>query len=253
MSDTPAPNELMVDSAIAPIILLQHVSGAQKRVDAKISKLKSDEHAMEVFKTRVSHILATLPGKSEMEKKNKDVASYATPEARALRIQTNAALTKQRCEKARMQKSNLETSFKEITAKKLEEDQIRSQNYILAAENRLHQKNLADFQTETMPVFAMVSRIRWLVKVFLNEVPKARHLLKCTVKLQRCVRKHQMRTKMETRNRVYQTFRRAFRRFKMLYCLWAPTFALKMLLKFMREMKKARQVTFVIKSYMFVY
>ena len=207
---------------------------------------------MEIFIKRVTHILASLPGKSEMEKKNKDVSSYATPEARSLRLQTNAALTKQRCDKARIQKQALESSFKESTAKKLEEDEIRIQNHILAAENRLHQKNLADFQMETLPVFAMISRFRWFVKIFLNEVPKVRHLLRCTVKLQRCIRKHQSRQRTERKNRVHQRFRRAFRRFKMMYCLWAQTFALKMLLKFMREMKKARQVTFVIRSYMYV-
>jgi hypothetical protein len=254
MSDTPTLNDVIFDLpvAVAPIIPLKHVSDVQKRVDAKILKLKSDEQAMEIFKKRVTHILASLPGKSEMEKKNKDVSSYATPEARSLRLQTNAALTKQRCEKARIQKQALESSFKESTAKKLEEDEIRIQNHILAAENRLHQKNLTDFQMETLPVFAMVSRFRWFVKVFLNEVPKVRHLLQCTVKLQRCIRNHQSRQRTERKNRVHQRFRRAFRRFKMMYCLWAQTFALKMLLKFMREMKKARQVTFVIRSYMYV-
>jgi len=120
MSDTPTLNDVIFDLpvAVAPIIPLKHVSDVQKRVDAKILKLKSDEQAMEIFKKRVTHILASLPGKSEMEKKNKDVSSYATPEARSLRLQTNAALTKQRCEKARIQKQALESSFKESTAKK---------------------------------------------------------------------------------------------------------------------------------------
>jgi hypothetical protein len=220
------------------------------RINAKITKLKSDDNVMEAFQKRVSSFLASMPKMGELARKNKDVSSYATPEAKALRLQANSTMMKQRCEQARRNATLLESSFKESTAQKLEEDRIRIQNNLLIAENRLRQKNLADFQMETMPIFAMLSRFSWFVKVLLYEVPKAHHASQCIVSIQRWVKSIQKRKKSERRNRIYKTFRRAFRRFKMMHCLWRGTFALKLLIKFMREMKKARQVTFVIRSYM---
>jgi CRP-like cAMP-binding protein len=250
VSDGPTPSEIMFDSIVAPIVPLKHVSDAQKRINEKILKLKSDDNLMEAFKNRVSQLLVSMPKKGELEKRNKDVSSYATPEAKARRLQANSDMMRQRCEQAKRNSILLESSFKESTAQKLEQDQIRIQNNLLLAENRLRQKNIADFQLETMPVFAMISRFHFLVKLFLSEVPKARHTTLCIVLIQRWVKRIQLREKIERRNRVHQTFRRAFRRFKMMYCLWIGTFALKLLIKFMRERKKARQVTFVIRSYM---
>jgi hypothetical protein len=250
ITDDPISCDIKLEPVVLPIIHTKHVSDVQMRIDAKILKLKSDDTVMEAFKKRVSSALASMPKMGELARKNKDVASYATPEAKARRVQTNAALMKQRCEQARRNAALFESSFKESTAKKLEEDHIRIQNNLLIAENRIRQKNLAEFQIETLPVFAMVSRFSWFVKLLLSEVPKARHASQCIILIQRWVKIIQNRKKMERRNRVLKTFRRAFRRFKMMYCLWKGTFALKLLIKFMREMKKARQVTFVIRSYM---
>jgi hypothetical protein len=249
-SDGTTPSEIMFDSVAAPIIPLKHVSDAQKRINAKISKLKSDDNLMEAFKNRVSQLLVKMPSKSDLEKRNKDVSSYATPEAKAQRLQANSAIMKQRCEQAKKNSILLESSFKESTAQKLEEDRIRIHNNLLLAENRLRQKHMVDFQMETMPVLAMVSRFHWFIKLLLSEVPKARQTSLCIVFVQRWVRKIQLRKKIERKIRIHKTFRRGFRRFKMMYCLWKGTFALKLLIKFMREMKKARQVTFVIRSYM---
>jgi hypothetical protein len=244
------PSETMFDSVIAPIVPMKHISDAQRRINKKILLLKSDESVMEAFKNRVTLLLARMPGKGDLETKNKDVSSYATPEAKTLRIQANSAIMKQRYEQAKRNAFLLESSFKESTAHKLEEDNIRIQNNLLIAENKLRQKYLADFQLDIFPVFAFVSRFHWFAKMLLNEVPKARHKSRCIVHIQRWVRIVQMRHRMKKRKWVVQTFRRAFRRFKMMYSLWQSTFALKLLIKFMREMKKARQVSFVIRSYM---
>lgn len=176
--------------------------------------------------------------------------SYATPEAKARRLQAHSIMIKQRCEQAKHKSALFESSFKELTAQKLLEDQLRMENNLLLAENRLRQKHLADFQMETMPVFTMVSRFQWFVNVLFNEVPKSRQKSACIVFVQRWFRNIQLHKKTERSNRIHQTFRRAFRRFKMMYCLWKGTFALKLLIKFMRERKKARQVSFVIRSYM---
>jgi hypothetical protein len=250
ISDGTTPSDISFDSVAAPIIPFKHVSDAQKRINAKIFKLKSDDNLMEAFKNRVSQLLTSMPSKSDLEKRNKDVSSYATPEAKARRLQANSAIMKQRCEQAKTNSMLLESSFKESTAQKLEEDRIRIQNNLLLAENRLRQKHLVDFQMEIIPVLAMVSRFHLFMKLLLSEVPKARQTSLCIIFVQRWVRKIQLRKKIERKNRVRQTFRRAFRRFKMMYCLWKGTFALKLLIKFMRERKKARQVTFVIRSYM---
>jgi hypothetical protein len=250
VTDDPTSGDVKLDPVALPMIHAKHVSDVQMRIDAKILKLKSDDVVMEAFQRRVSSLLACMPKMGELARKNKDVASYATPQAKARRLQANSAMVKQRCEQAKRNAILLESSFKESTAQKLVEDQIRIQNNLLIAENRLRQKNLAEFQLETLPVFAMVSRFSYLIKLLLCEVPKARHASQCILLIQRWVRMIQNRKKMERRNRVQQTFRRAFRRFKMMYCLWKATFALKLLIKFMREMKKARQVSFVIRSYM---
>jgi hypothetical protein len=250
ISDDPLSIEIKIDTPVLPVVHVKHISDVQMRINAKITKLKSDDNVMEAFQKRVSSFLASMPKMGELARKNKDVSSYATPEAKALRLQANSTMMKQRCEQARRNATLLESSFKESTAQKLEEDRIRIQNNLLIAENRLRQKNLADFQMETMPIFAMLSRFSWFVKVLLYEVPKAHHASQCIVFIQRWVKSIQKRKKSERRNRIYKTFRRAFRRFKMMHCLWRGTFALKLLIKFMREMKKARQVTFVIRSYM---
>jgi hypothetical protein len=250
ISDATTPCEIMFDSLVIPIVSTKYVSDTQKRLNAKISKLKSDDNLMEAFQNRVSQLLLSMPRNSDLEKKNKDVMSYATPEAKARRLQANSIMIKQRCEQAKHKSALFESSFKELTAQKLLEDQLRMENNLLLAENRLRQKHLADFQMETMPVFAMVSRFQWFAKVLFNEVPKSRQKSACIVFVQRWFRNIQLHKKTERSNRIHQTFRRAFRRFKMMYCLWKGTFALKLLIKFMRERKKARQVSFVIRSYM---
>jgi CRP-like cAMP-binding protein len=249
-TDSPMPQEPLLEANVNSIVSIKYVSDVQKRINQKISKLKSDESLMEAFQNRVSLILAGIPRQSEVEKRNKNVSSYATPEAKATRLQANAAIIKQRCEQAKKNSILLESSFKASAAQKLEEDQIRVQNNLLMAENRLRQKHLADFQIEILPIFAMVFRFHCFVKFLLNHVPRVRHKSTCVVRIQRWIRHIQFLQKTARRLKVIRTFRRAFRRFKMMYCLWKGTFALKLLIKFMREMKKARQVTFVIKSYM---